>query len=245
MPPRRNYRKKPVRKNQRKTYRKKQYRTSNNQIVQQSNYGTVEAEQVFPFIKNVVFNYANEVSLLAPSGGIGVAHFYRANSLFDPDQSGIGQQPRYYDTLVGDANTNAPYFQYCVLGTKAVVYLRNLSSNFLFVAMTFIVPTSISPATYEEARERGDSVVTQISPQGSGPATAKLSMFRKMNQVVGVKDTLDNDRMRANWNANPTDIVNVVITAWNPDGSTSSRVNAQVQMKMYSKLMRQNDVINS
>ena len=46
---------------------------------------------------------------------------YRGNSCQDPDLTGIGAQPRYFDTFCGPQDSSAPYGNYNVLASKIIV----------------------------------------------------------------------------------------------------------------------------
>ena len=46
---------------------------------------------------------------------------YRGNSMYDPDFTGIGSQPRWYDTFMGASGGSQPYRQVTVLGSKITI----------------------------------------------------------------------------------------------------------------------------
>jgi len=68
----------------------------------------------FPKSKIVKLRYVTEVVLDAATG-VNAVHAFRANSLFDPDYTGIGHQPSNFDRW---ANI---YDHYTVLGSKITV----------------------------------------------------------------------------------------------------------------------------
>lgn len=65
------------------------------------------------FPKRLVFThkYVGQATLSLVSGAIGI-HRYSCNSLYDPDQTGVGHQPSYFDTLAG------LYNYYTVIGSR-------------------------------------------------------------------------------------------------------------------------------
>ena len=65
--------------------------------------------------------YCDFVTLNATASGSAVPliHHFRANSLYDPDQSSSGHQPRGFDELA------AIYDHYCVIGSKIKVSFEN------------------------------------------------------------------------------------------------------------------------
>lgn len=208
-------------------------------------YSSRSAAQTFPNVKYCTLTYSEDLDLVPAALGT-ASNTFAANSLFDPNVTGVGGQPRYFDTLCGANNTPAPYHRYLVHGCKATAYIRNVSSaNFIFVSLSMYVGNASAPSTLREARERSDTIVRQISPLGSGPASVKISMYRSIAKILGVKDLLDDQDAGAEYNANPAALCYATIVAYNPDGAVASRVGINMQLTYYSMFRRLNDVLDS
>jgi hypothetical protein len=71
------------------------------------------SRQVFGFPKSIVtkMRYCTNITLTSTTGAV-TYNTFRANSVFDPDQSGVGHQPMWRD------NYAAVYSNYRVLGSK-------------------------------------------------------------------------------------------------------------------------------
>lgn len=200
---------------------------------------------IFKPIGRYVFDYNVQVSLTPAAGGIST-RLFRGNSLHAPDTIVAGQ-PRYYDTLVGANNTNAPYNKYVVNAFRIKVFARSeATANHMFYAISaYPTVNTTAPATLAEARERPDTVVGVVSPLGSGKAMSSLVMFSKVNKILGYKDLRDVPDTQAVAGSNPADSVSVMLTCFNIDGSVANKVNFDVQLRYYSTLMRLNDVLDS
>ena len=55
------------------------------------------------------------------TAGVPYTYLYSINSLYDPNVTGTGNQPRFFDTICGANNTSAPYQQYRVYASKIEV----------------------------------------------------------------------------------------------------------------------------
>lgn len=209
-----------------------------------SAYSVRSARSVFPAVLRTALTYADSVTITASSLGKS-GHTFAANSLFDPDVTGTGSQPRYYDSLCGANGGTAPYHYYLVSAVKAVAFVRNLSTVHMFVSLSMFTASATAPATLQEAREREDTVVAIVSPKGGGASTTKLSMYRALKNMLGVKDLLDDPDAGATYNANPNSLCYVVFQAYNPDGVGSSSVTADMALTYYSAFRRKNDVADS
>ena len=83
-------------------------------------------KQVFGFPDSYRCKLAyNTTITLSPASGNGYfdSHTFRANSLFDPDYTGVGQQPTYFDQL------SAVYERYRVIGCKMKLTVVNTNSS--------------------------------------------------------------------------------------------------------------------
>lgn len=193
---------------------------------------------------SVPFSYSSAVSLSATTGSY-ANHQFRANSLFDPDVTGAGAQPRWFDTLCGAAGGTAPFQSYLVNGCVATAEVRSRATTHLYAALTMMRNSSASPVDLQEAKERADTIVEILPPLGSGPAVTTLNMYRSMKSILNIKDMKDYGGARANYNANPTSQVLVVLTLFNPDSAGTEQAKVELSMKYYSQLFTLNNAADS
>jgi len=80
----------------------------------------IRARWTNPLARNKLFKFTynddNFAAVLALGGGYQDLHYFRGNSLFDPDETGFGVQPYGYD------QTTAIYSSYMVLASKITVF---------------------------------------------------------------------------------------------------------------------------
>lgn len=70
----------------------------------------------------VKLKYVQQISIEPQAAGAPGNYYFRMNSLFDPDYSGVGHQPYGYDQIV-----NLGYTKYTVLGSK--IKVQSISAN--------------------------------------------------------------------------------------------------------------------
>ena len=73
----------------------------------------------FPDRMVTKLRYVDNFNLTGSAGVVG-ANVFRFNSCFDPDLTGVGHQPMYFDQFCGAAGTG-PYGRYRVISAKATV----------------------------------------------------------------------------------------------------------------------------
>ena len=73
----------------------------------------------FPDRMVTKLRYVDNFNLTGAAGVVG-ANVFRFNSCFDPDLSGVGHQPMYFDQFCGATGTG-PYGRYRVTSAKATV----------------------------------------------------------------------------------------------------------------------------
>jgi hypothetical protein len=143
------------------------------------------------------FNYETTAS------GTEVNHVFIANSCFDPDSTGVGSQPAYYDQWM------ALYGRYRVV--KAYVEARVTAASSSHVACT-MAPSNVSGSSYiydDVAAWRNS--VNAFYAQGGPPATLRIEV--KPNSVWGVSKAamLAEDDFRAGASATPNRAAYVTI----------------------------------
>ena len=89
----------------------------------------------FPRVKRAVLQYTQELQL-NPATGTYSSNTWSVNSLYDPDYTGTGGQPRYRDTLLGAPGANAPYKYYVVHGAHITFWARNQDDEGCLMALT-------------------------------------------------------------------------------------------------------------
>jgi len=202
------------------------------------------ADRIFPLVKSVPFTYSDDIDLSVPTGSLGFYKF-KANDCYDPDESGTGHQPRFFDTLMGVNNGSAPYQDFVVHAAKCVITARNPSASHMFVALSCVSFPTGGPATLHEARERADTVLKLLSPVSSSGSVGSISMYRRMAPLLGVKDVQDDEDAKGTYGSSPVAHVHFVVTGFNPDSGTTVTLPVVVQLTQYAKISQKNDPADS
>lgn len=137
--------------------------------------------------------YNDRIKLSQGSTGLVALHAFALNSLHDPDYSGTGHQPLYYDQLVNTAEGNGLYLKYRVHSCSYVLRFVNSDTNtehsVTVVPLTHgnAVQTNVDfdavcEAPYAQRRTLG------INSAGNNSAIVKGSMMIKKIEGVSSLD---------------------------------------------------------
>lgn len=186
----------------------------------------------FPPLMKVDLHYESLITL-APGTAV-ASYVFRGNSLFDPDYTGTGHQPRYYDQLT------PIYGRYKVLASGITVEMINGSGN--SGAIFAITPNTeiITFTSWQQASELPRSKTSQIVPVASR-YPFKLASQATTKSICGLLPFQVNDE---DWSAsvgtNPVQIwywnVNVASVDESTNVSVSLRVRLKYQAIMYDRL---------
>lgn len=202
----------------------------------------------FPRTAKTVFHYADTQTF--PAVGVlpaGVNQSYRLISVFDPNFTGTGIQPRYHDTLLGLVNTAAPYHRYRVYKAVVTATISNTSgASYIDFWGTMYEPPNTQPVDWSEAKERRyDTKTTTIAPIGQPGSIRTLKFIFTPKMLYQGLAFNDND-MQATANQNPlrNPIINFHSQA---RGTTSTCPECQVDVRIayYTVLFEPNDVLPS
>lgn len=206
------------------------------------------AKAPFPPMLLTKLTYAEDV-LIDNTTSTGGTYTFRSNSLFDPNYTGTGGQPRYYDTLVGANGGTAPYRTYTVYASAIkVTCFQNYTANVAaqgILAITKRPTTSTSPSSMAEAMMREDTVYTGLSQTTGNKALVELKSFCKIADIIGVDDIFDSAGAATAYNADPTNPTFWDISIWNGGAAAQGQWRCLVEITYYAQLSVKNDVADS
>ena len=149
---------------------------------------------IFPNSVIVRHRYVTTISLDAGLTSA-AAHLFRANSVNDPDYTGVGHQALGYDEMT------PLYTHSTVLGSKITCnYVSNGTDNMM---VGCYLNNDTSPVTtYDTIAEQGKGVYKLMTPAaGSSKIVQKFSA----KKFFGVKDVSDNEKLSAGVGSNPAE----------------------------------------
>lgn len=178
--------------------------------------------------------YIGERSYNASPGFLD-SRLWALNSLYDPDQSGTGGQPYYFDEL------SALYTRYIVYACKVKVRCMVTTATPNYVpANVGIVPTSGNivswPADFITACQKHGAKWKQLPAQQS--ARTELKAYYPIHKIYGIpKSMLRNElSFHAFTNANPVMLPFVYVLVQNNDGFTAITIKLFVELTYYCKM---------
>lgn len=203
----------------------------------------------FGYPDKIVTNmrYVDTISL---TGASLASNVFSMNSLFDPDVSGIGHQPMYFDQLCG-AVGSAPYSRYRVLGAKATISFKMTvapsaqgANNYgnVIVGLAGNTVGGLFASDASGLMEAANTVYTYLGEKSGGSDVKTLRMTYSPTRDLGV-DTGD-DSITGQYNTNPSAMFYVI--PWKFDTNASgANVQALVQLEYRVEFYRRNEVSKS
>jgi len=157
----------------------------------------VRAGLGFPKKMTMTHKY-QEVISLTTSAGVLLSHSFSANGMFDPNVSGTGHQPYYFDQMT------ALYDHYTVIGAKITVVMSNTGSGEDAYKWALIIndDSTVTPTDISTIGENSSSSVKFVS-QGSD-VTTRLSKKWSAKKTFG-GSVLGNDNLQGTSGNNPTE----------------------------------------
>lgn len=178
----------------------------------------------FPTSKLVYHKYCDSYALPAASGaGIPVTYLWRANSLFDPDFTGVGHQPMFRDEMA------AKYLNYTVLYSTIKIEICGTNSQELSYQLYLNDNTGL-PTTKLAAWESYSCKVDRLDRRSS-PLVLKQRYNAARWNKTDRKSYLGDDSNKTGSGSNPTktDCFILYIDALN-DLTVISAINIKVSM---------------
>lgn len=157
----------------------------------------------FPEKKYSKLTYCDELVITPGGVGLGAYHIFRAASIFDPDYTGTGHQPRYHDIL------QSVYERYCVVGSKITVRFWAPGSSSAGQCMVYVTlrPNSgdqpTTAASYSNIMEQGGVTFRPLGARDGGTDCTKIVRTYSPRRLYS-KNPKDEDDLQALYGASPS-----------------------------------------
>lgn len=161
------------------------------------NYTSVNFGQGFPKQARMSMRYWDNITVSSTTGSVGLWNF-RANDVYDPNATGTGHQPMYFDQMM------AIYNHFVVVGSKISVFPSYGGANTTPYAMVIMFNddlTSPSLSSLFAAIENSKSKFVINAPQADGKM---LSMGYSARSTFG-GDPLAMSQLQGTASASPSE----------------------------------------
>lgn len=166
-----------------------------------------------------------ETITISPTGGAGGLYIFSANGMYDPNITGTGHQPLYFDQMT------PMYNHYAVISSKINVTLvshTNVASTFSLLAVLLRLDQASFTGSVQNAVEQPTSVWKCYSANDEGlPATPTLYQSFNAYKVFGA-NVLDRDDVGGTGSANPTEQQYYAILCRDPLGVGNGVIDVNV-----------------
>ncbi len=196
-----------------------------------------------PASKWARLRYVQEV-VINPGAGLIAAHNFRANSLFDPDQTGVGHQPMNFDSLA------LGYQHYTVFGAKiTATRVRTVTTALLpgyfgvFLNSNATLGYGSGPEVIE-SNEKASKWLMVGGLEGGQFGKPKVSLGFSAKKYFGVK-SLSGDRFTTPIGSNPNEDVNFTIWVASIGGDDPGAMTILVEVEYLAKFTERRFVAQS
>lgn len=220
----------PLKTKPRKYKRKRRYRRKMRSGFTSLSGGGLVSKSPMP--KKFLFKtrYCEPIVTIDPSvAGIPATHVFQANSLYDPDYTGVGHQPIGYDQIM------PMYDHYTVIGSRIRVSATNTDGG---TPQTIVVALKDNVTAINDVGrtiENGQCRWGVLSESVAGGATKTLTLGFSANKFFGC-NVLDGDKYKGFEGGNPNEGAYFHITVAPLEGVDAASVRCNVTIEYVAVL---------
>lgn len=182
--------------------------------------------------------YCEQVNLTTGVGGVLSVYNFSCNGMYDPNVSGTGHQPMFFDQV------NAIYNQYCVIGSKITVEWTCPGAAINMVYGIVINDNTAAPPSLNAAMEH-PSCISRTYPYNAytNPSTFMTKKFSAKQNFGRVP--VGNSAFTGNGSTNPSEQMYYQLFVDSSAVSTQGTLTAKVTIDYIAVWTERNDIATS
>lgn len=157
----------------------------------------------------------SDIKNLSSTLGASANYRFRWNSIFDPDQSGTGHQPLYFDTYA------SVYDHYAVVSAKMKVLLVNQETSLGIICGVVTDDDASSTADFNILSEQNHGISTYLTPLSGSSSEKILRSSWNCQQILNI-DPFSSETYKTDVGSNPTEESYCNIWSISQDGSSTT-----------------------
>lgn len=157
--------------------------------------------------------FDRDVQVNPGAAGITGSHVFSANSLFDPDRTGVGHQPAGFDQIM------LLYQHFTVHSAKITIDCRNDDTSnpqLILVASRDVPATHADPRVYVE---NGACIYKKLQMAPESGSMGRLTYYVDIAKYLGYKDLISEDTTSGSDSANPVEEVFFHVVGFTSDAN--------------------------
>lgn len=197
----------------------------------------------FPETLVTTLRYADVYTLTSTAQAV-AKQVFRMNSCFDPDFTGTGHQPYYFDQLA------AVYGGYCVIGSKLTATFSPITDAIAtaqpsgpMVIGIVGEPNGTTSSTAYTLLETSGAVSTLLGGPNGGNNVKTLFTTYSPNKNLALGD--EDDTVQATVSANPSQVWYATVFMAETGLGTPTSCNVKVELQMTVRFRRREDIASS
>lgn len=189
--------------------------------------------QIFGFPPTLLtkLRYVDTYALNSTAGSLSKQVFY-VNSIFDPDNTGVGHQPLYSDTY------GSIYDHYAVVSTKLTIQYQSLAATTSMVVGAVIDDDNTSSSTPTTLMEQNMGKHMLLPPLYGSLSNRTITIQWDCKKHLGI-DPFSSQTYKTAIGSNPSEIASLIVWSVPADGGSTASTQVQVTMEftvLYTEL---------
>lgn len=199
----------------------------------------------FPYTRKVSLKYS-EYANMQPATSILSSYAFKINSLFDPNQSGVGDQPRYFDELCG----STLYKRYQVDAVKYKVTFINKGTTDALASVAFRNTLTVTGGATAEnhfhMRELTRTKQVTLLANDNDRSRATFEGVQKIWPILcrTESDYHDDATYQGSYAADPSGLAYMILYGSdNPQDVSGANIDWYVELTFYCSLFERADIV--